>query len=76
MWKDFGEDQEEILPHKASLGGTKTEVRLEERIEERERLALRNEVKEEKHLRGIRGAEGRYWNENVFSRPNGLREKD
>ena len=26
-------------------------------------------------LRDIRGVEGRYWNENVSARPNGLREK-
>ena len=26
-------------------------------------------------LRDIRGVKGRYWNENVFARPNGLREK-
>ena len=38
-------------------------------------LALRNKVKEEKHLRDIRRVEGRYWNENEFARPNGLREK-
>ena len=32
-------------------------------------------MKEEKHLRDIRGVEGRCWNENVSARPNGLREK-
>ena len=41
----------------------------------RERLALREKVKEENHLRDIRGVEGRYWNENVFAPPNGLREE-
>ena len=35
------------------FGGYKTEVK--ERIEIRERLALRNKVKEEEHLRYIRG---------------------
>ena len=57
------------------FGGYKTEVK--EIIEERERLlvALRNKVKEEKHLRDIREVGGRSWNENVFARPNGLREK-
>ena len=32
-------------------------------------------MKEEKHLRDIRGVEGRYWNEKLSARPNGLREK-
>ena len=40
-------DQEEVL-FIEDFGGSKTE--LKERIEERERLALRNKVKEEKHL--------------------------
>ena len=47
---------------------------MKEIIEERERLALRTKVKEEKHLK-IKGDEGRYWNENISARPNGLREK-
>ena len=38
----------------------------------RERLALRNKVKEEEHLEIYGGL--RYRNENVFARPNGLRE--
>ena len=46
------------------FGGYKTEVK--EIIEERETLALRNKVKEEKH-RVIRGLEERYWNENVLA---------
>ena len=42
-------------------------------IEMRERLALRNKVKEEKHSETY--GEGRsYRNEIVFARPNGLRE--
>ena len=44
-------------------------------MEERERLALRNKVKEEKHSGDTRGIEARYWNEKVFARPNGLRER-
>ena len=56
-----------------TFGGYKTEVR--ERVEQREMQALRNKVKEEEHLRDIRGFEGRYWNENISARPNGLREK-
>ena len=55
------------------FGGYKTRVK--QTIYERERLALRNKVKEEKHLRDIRGVEGRYWNEKVSARLNGLREK-
>ena len=54
------------------LGRYKTEV--EERIERRERLALRNKLKPEKDLRDLRGVKRRDRNENVFSRPNGLRQ--
>ena len=36
---------------------------------------LRNKMKEERLLRDIRGVEGRFWNENVFAPPNGLREE-
>ena len=43
-------------------------------IEMRERLALRNKVKEEEHLKDLRGGKRRNRNENVFARPNGLRE--
>ena len=40
-----------------------------------ERTALRSKVKEEEHLRdAYRGFKGRYRNENVLARPNGLRE--
>ena len=46
--KDLGGDQEEVLSIE-KFGGDKTEVK--EIIEERERLALRNKVDEEKHLR-------------------------
>ena len=69
IWKDFGGDQEEVLSID-KFGGYKTEV-----VEERERLALTNKVKEEKHLRDRRGVEGRYWNENLPARPNGLRQQ-
>ena len=44
------------------------------RIEIRQRPGLRNKVKEEKHLRDLRGFKRRNRNENVFARPNGLRE--
>ena len=47
IWKDLGGDQEEVLSME-KFGGYKTEGN--EIIEERERLALRNKVKEEKHL--------------------------
>ena len=40
-----------------------------------EKLALRNIVKTKNTYRDIRGVEARYWNENVFARPNGLRVK-
>ena len=46
IWKDLGGEQEEVLSIE-KLDGYKTEVN--ERIGERERLALRNKVKE-KHL--------------------------
>ena len=44
--------QENILLSIEKFGGYKTEEK--ERIEERERLALRNKVKQEKHLPGKR----------------------
>ena len=46
IWKDLDEDQKDILSLE-KFGGYKTEVK--ERIEEREMLALRNKVNEEKH---------------------------
>ena len=48
VWKDMGGNQEEILSIE-KFGGYKAEVK--ERIEIWERLALRNKVKEEEHLR-------------------------
>ena len=47
IWKDLGRDQEEVLSIE-KFGGYKTEVK--GRIEEREALALREKVKEKKHL--------------------------
>ena len=55
------------------FGGYKTEVK--EKIEDSERLALRNMVKSEKHSGDKQGVEERYWNENLFARPNGIRGK-
>ena len=46
IWKDLGGDQEEVLSTD-NFGGYKTEV--EDIVEERERQALSNKVKEEKH---------------------------
>ena len=47
---------------------------VEETIENRERLALRNKVKSVTHSRDIRGIKRRDRNENVFARPIGRRE--
>ena len=47
VWKDIGGNQEEILSID-KFAGYKTEAK--EKIEMRERLALRNKVKEEEHL--------------------------
>ena len=47
---------------------------VEERRDTMERLALRDKVKSEKHLRYIRGITRRNRNDKVFARPNGLRE--
>ena len=63
--KDVGGNQEKILS-KERFAGYKTET-TEKKTEIKARLALRNEVKEE--------VKGRNRNENVFARPNGLREK-
>ena len=57
IWKGVGGGQEEVRSTE-KFGGYKTEVK--EIIEERERQTLRSKVKEEKHLRDIRGVEGRY----------------
>ena len=57
IWKGLGGDQEEVLSTD-KLGGYKTEV--EDRIEERERQALSNKVKEERHSRDIRGVQRIY----------------
>ena len=71
VWKDIGGNQEDILAVE-KFAGCKTEIK--ENIEIRERLALRNKVKEEEHLRDLREVKGRSMKENVFPRPNGLRE--
>ena len=71
VWKDIGGHQEEMLSIE-KFAGYKTEVK--ENIKIRERLALRNKVKEEEHLRDLRGVKRRNRNENVFARPNGLRK--
>ena len=70
VWKDIEGNQEEILAT-GRFAGYKTKVK--EIIEIRERPALRNKVEEENTLRYT----GRYekrWDENVISRPNGLRD--
>ena len=72
MWKDIGGNQEEILSIE-KFAGYKTEVK--EDTEIREKLALRNKLKEEEHLEmygGLREEIG--MNVNVFARPSGLRE--
>ena len=71
VWKHIGGNQEEILSTE-KFGGYRTEVK--EKIETRERLALRKKVKEEQHLRDIRWLKRRFRDENVFARPNGLRK--
>ena len=48
VWKGIPGNQEEILLFIEKFAGYKTEVK--ERIEIRERLALKNKVKEEEHL--------------------------
>ena len=54
MWKDLGGNQEEILRSIEKFGGYKTEIK--EGIEEKERQALRNKVKEgKKHLETYTG---------------------
>ena len=50
MWKDIGGNQEEILSIE-KFAGCMTEVK--EEIELRERLALRNKVKEAEHLETV-----------------------
>ena len=46
---------------------------VKERIERRERLELRDRVKDDEHLGDTQGVKRRDKNENVFARPNGLR---
>ena len=54
------------------FGRYKTEA--EERIRRTDRLALRNKVKSEKHSRYMWGVKRSDRNENVFARPDGLRD--
>ena len=69
VWKDIGGNQEKRV---SSEQFARYEAEVEEMLERRERLALRNKAKSEKHSRYRikRGAR----NENVFAQPNGLRE--
>ena len=48
VWKDIGRNQDEKLSIE-KVGGYKTEAN--ERIQRRKRLALRNKVKHEEHLK-------------------------
>ena len=70
-WKDTRGNQEGMLSTE-KFEGYKTEVK--ERIEIRERLALRNKVKKEEHFRDLRGVKGRDRDENVYARSHELRE--
>ena len=72
IWKDIGGNPEYLMSA-GRFGRYKAEA--EERIEIRERPALRNKVESKKKTLGdIRGIERRNRKENVFARPNGLRE--
>ena len=59
IWKAFKGRPRRGTVYEEFDGYAITQVK--ERIEERERLALRNKVKEEKHLEKYGGVEGRYW---------------
>ena len=71
MGGHIGGNQEEMLTIE-KFAGYKTEV--EEKIQIRERLALRNKVKEEHSKEIYQGVKRRHRNENVFEPPNGLHE--
>ena len=79
IWKDLGGGR----PRRGTVYGNREVWRIQNTSERKNRKkrkkgyeALRNQVcEEEKHLRDIRGVEGRYWNENLSARPNGLRKK-
>ena len=71
VWKDLGRNQVEMM-YAGKFERYKAEI--EERIERRERLALRNKVESEKHFEIYRGLREGIGYENVFARPNGLRE--
>ena len=69
VWKDLGGNQEEILSIE-EFGGFKTKVN--ERIETQSKASAKKQA--EKGGTPTRRVERRYRNENVFARPNGLRE--
>ena len=73
VWKGIGRNQEDVMSA-GKFGRHKAEV--EERVDIREVLALSIETRwnRKKTFRDIRGIAGRDRNENVFARPNGLRE--
>ena len=69
VWKELliiVGNQEDKKPMER-FGGCKTEVK--ERMEVRERLALRNKVSGDEQLEPY-GGKGRYRDDHVFSRPN------
>ena len=65
VWKGIGGSQEDILSME-QFGGCKTEV--EERIERRERLALKMEDGRGRTFRDIREIKIRHWNEKVLAK--------
>ena len=69
VWKDLGGNQEEILSIE-EFGGFKTKVN--ERIETQSKASAKKQA--EKGGTPTRRVERRCRNENVFARPNGLRE--
>ena len=50
-----------------------TRQKYKDKLETRERLALRNKAKAEEHFRDLRGVKRRNRNDNVFARPDGRR---
>ena len=73
VWKDTRGKQEDIKSAE-EFGRYKAE--LEKIIESRERLGAKKQGEIGETLGDIRGIKQRDRNENVFARPNGLREKD
>ena len=70
IWKDLG-DQEHTVHEK--------KWRVQDRSKSKDRRKGKASAKKSgergETLGGVRGVEGRCWDENVFARPNGLREK-